>query len=171
VEIDLLEGTWCGSDVLCFKFGLKLVIPYSRNRTSDIDDCIAGLLNRLYMITVLIWVEGLKLVWDYMILVYIERYFKTPPHGHTCNPGIKTAVCMRRPWKGRRRRRDNCWLQCSLRGLDAWTTLKTLKHAEITMPEKHISDASRRSSVTQKRRVTYVASLMWTQQWRVKTRH
>jgi hypothetical protein len=48
------RGTWCGGDVLCFKFGLELVIPYSRNRTSDVGDCIAGLLNRLYMITVLI---------------------------------------------------------------------------------------------------------------------
>ena len=41
----------------------------------------------------------------------------------------------------------------------------------FTMPEKLISDASRQSLVTRKTRVTYIASVMWKDQWRVKARH
>jgi hypothetical protein len=37
----------------------------------------------------------------------------------------------------------------------------------VTMLEKHISDTSRQSLVTWKTRVTYITSVMWTNQWRV----
>jgi hypothetical protein len=48
--------------------------------------------------------------------------------------------------------------------------IKEYKYSS-TMPEKLISDASRASLVTRFFRVTDVASLIWTNQWCVFTRH
>jgi hypothetical protein len=64
-----------------------------------------------------------------MILIYIERYFKTPPRGHTYNPRNQHRAVHAEALEGVIVD-DEITAGCNT-ACGAWTTLKTLKRAEM----------------------------------------